>query len=278
MKDLLTRVLIGVVGVPAILAIIILGKFYFLIFLMVVSAISQYEFYHMYSLKNRSKGYAVHGIIFGLLWLVATYFAPQYYYHLILIPTMLFLMLNLREPIAKSTEKLAISLTGYLYIPVLLSSLIMIREAGNYTILSDAEAWKIVLVLFITIWVNDTAAYFIGSKFGKNKLAANISPKKSREGSMAGILGAFLAVFLFYCIDFLPEFFTPVHAVVLSLILGILPQLGDLAESMMKRDNEVKDSGKILLGHGGVLDRFDAVFLTAPAVYLFIDVSLKLIN
>ena len=156
MNNFITRVLIGIVGIPAILAIIIFGKIYFLLFLAVVTAISQYEFYKMYRAKKQVQSYYVHGIIFGLIWMFVTYFASEYFYHLTLIPTMLFLVLNLRGDIVQSTEKFAISVSGYLYIPVLLSTLIMIRQLGYYTSMSDAEAWKMVIVLFVAIWINDT--------------------------------------------------------------------------------------------------------------------------
>ena len=277
-NSLFTRILVGVLGVPAILAIIYFGGLYFLGFLAIVAAISQYEFYKMFRQQKKIQSYCVHAIIFGLVWLFITYFAPQYFYHVVLMPTILFLILNLRGDIMKSTEKFAITMAGYLYVPVLISTLIMIRQFGNYTVMTNSESWKIVIVLFATVWINDTFAYAFGSRFGKHKLSPKISPNKSKEGSFAGIIGAFVSVFTFYLCNILPEFFTVYHVIVLSLILGIFPQLGDLAESMMKRDTGVKDSGTILLGHGGVLDRFDAIFMTAPAVYLFIDLSLKLIK
>ena len=278
MKSLTTRILIGIIGVPAILFLIYLGGIYFLVFLGVVAAISQHEFYKMFRDQKQISSYHVHAIILGFLWLSITYFAPQYFYHAVLFPTLLFLILNLRGDILKSTEKFAITVAGYLYIPVLLSTLIMLREAGKTTSLSNSESWLLVIILFVTVWINDTFAFTFGSIFGKHRLAPKISPKKSKEGSLAGITGAFLTVFIFYLSGLLPEFFTIVHVIVLALILGIFPQMGDLTESMMKRDTGIKDSGVLLLGHGGVLDRFDAIFLTAPAVYLFIDISLKLIN
>jgi len=278
MKSLITRVLVGILGIPAILYIIYLGDVYFLSFLTLVTVVSQYEFYKMFRETKKIKAYYVHGIVFGFLWLIITFYAPQYFYHAILIPTMLFLLLNLRGDIYQSTEKFAITLAGYLYIPVVISTLIMLREFGNYTVISDSESWQLVIALFVTVWINDTFAYIFGSLFGKNKLAPKISPKKSKEGSFAGIIGALISSIIFYYTNMLPELFTIYHVLVFAVILGVFPQLGDLAESMIKRDTGIKDSGKILLGHGGVLDRFDAIFMTAPAVYLFIDISLKLVN
>ncbi|MBN2279556.1 MAG: phosphatidate cytidylyltransferase [Candidatus Marinimicrobia bacterium] len=277
-KSLLTRILIGIIGIPAILYVIYIGGFSFLAFMAIVSAISQYEFYKMFRAHKGLESYYVHAIIFGFIWLLITYFAPEYFYHAVLVPTMLFLILNLRGDIIRSTEKFSITVAGYLYIPVLISTLVMIRQLWNYSIMKDGGSWKMVMVLFVAVWINDTFAFAFGSLFGRHKLSPKISPNKSREGSIAGIIGATITVFIFYFCHMLPEFFTLYHTMVLSLILGIFPQLGDLAESMMKRDSGVKDSGTLLLGHGGVLDRFDAIFMTAPAVYLFLDLSLKLIK
>ncbi len=224
MNNLITRLLIGIIGVPAILGIIYLGNIYFLAFLIVISMISQYEFYKIFKEQKKMESYSIHAITFGALWLVVTYYAPEYFFHAMIIPTMLFLLLNLRGNVEGSTQKFAITLAGYLYIPLLLSTLLMIRGFGKYTSMTDTESWRLVIVLFVSVWINDTFAYIFGSLFGKNKLAPKISPNKSREGSFAGIIGVFFSVFIFYYCKLLPEFFTIVHVLVLSLILGVIPQ------------------------------------------------------
>jgi len=125
-------------------------------------------------------------------------------------------------------------------------------------------------ILLIGVWVHDTLAYFVGSKWGLNKLAPEISPNKSVEGSIAGILGTVI-LFLSFSIlypDLMP--IGPFLSILLGLGLSVFSQLGDLMESSMKRQLKVKDSGSLIPGHGGILDRFDSLMLATPFVYYFI--------
>jgi phosphatidate cytidylyltransferase len=120
---------------------------------------------------------------------------------------------------------------------------------------------------FLILWLNDTAAYLVGSAIGKHRLFERISPKKSWEGSVGG------AVFALFTAWLLSGYFSAIllwQWLVMAIIIVILGTLGDLVESMLKRNLGIKDSGNILPGHGGMLDRFDAVLLSAPVVYVFI--------
>jgi len=276
MKDIITRVSIGIVGIPIILFLIYTGGYLFTIFLIGVGVLSQLEFYNMCK-EKKHVSYSTIAILCGIIWIATTYYAPQFLLPIIIASTILFLIINLKGEIKNTTETFAITLAGFLYIPVLISTLILIRQFYINTSLSESETSNLIIVLFVSVWINDTFAYLFGSMFGKRKLAPKISPKKSIEGSIAGIIGVIISVFIFNKIHFLPNYFTLIHLIILSLIFGIFPQIGDLTESIFKRDTGVKDSGKILMGHGGVMDRFDAIFMTAPVVYLFIFISLKLI-
>lgn len=123
-----------------------------------------------------------------------------------------------------------------------------------------------VLGIFSLIWANDVFAYFIGKRFGKTPLASKISPKKTVEGFMGGLLGSILiSVILVFA---LPEWTW--HWLALGLIVGTIGPLGDLLESVLKRKANLKDSGRILPGHGGVLDRFDSFLLSTPFVFLYL--------
>ena len=118
-----------------------------------------------------------------------------------------------------------------------------------------------------SIWACDTAAYFIGSAIGKHKLFPRVSPNKSWEGSIAGFI---FAVAAFYVSKILMlDFINLTDAIILGVIVGTVGQLGDLIESLLKRDAEVKDSSSLIPGHGGVFDRFDSLLLTAPIVYIY---------
>jgi len=119
--------------------------------------------------------------------------------------------------------------------------------------------------------LGDIGAYFIGSKFGKHLLLPRISPKKTIEGSIAGLI--FSAIGGMLCKQFLP--FTYLHLAVIGLFCGAIGQLGDLSESLIKRDCQVKDSGKLIPGMGGILDEIDSLLFTAPAFYFYMSVVLK---
>jgi phosphatidate cytidylyltransferase len=139
----------------------------------------------------------------------------------------------------------------------------------NDTTLSNTGA-RLILALFIIVWFGDTGAYFLGSAFGKHKLAPRVSPKKSWEGALGNVLGNLGGAFLmraFVCTQW-----TPVDAIAIGLLLGLVGQLGDLVESTWKRSAGVKDSniGISIPGHGGMLDRVDSLVFAAPALYAYV--------
>ena len=149
------------------------------------------------------------------------------------------------------------------YAPVMLSFIWLIRRwyGGFY----------IVWLVFISSWISDTCAYLVGRTFGRHKLAPVLSPKKSIEGSVGGILGAALVGFLYgWILQKTNTLAIPNQALSFALIGGVgsvLSQLGDLAASGIKRDHDIKDYGKLIPGHGGIMDRFDSVIVTAPLIY-----------
>ncbi len=133
------------------------------------------------------------------------------------------------------------------------------------------EGARLVSFLIIVTKASDIGAYFVGKRFGKNPLIPRISPKKTREGALGGLLfsvGAAISC-KFFLIDFSYH-----HAILLGFLLGIIGQVGDLAESLFKRDFDVKDSGKELPGLGGVLDTIDSLLFTAPIFYFYIKILL----
>ncbi|MBP1628062.1 MAG: hypothetical protein H6Q00_2537 [Holophagaceae bacterium] len=130
---------------------------------------------------------------------------------------------------------------------------------------------RLILALYLITWFGDTAAYFVGTLLGRHKLAPKVSPKKSWEGAAGNLAGNLIGAFIikaFVCPDW-----SPVDAIALGLLLGILGQLGDLAESTWKRGADVKDSNMGMMGipgHGGMLDRVDSLVFTAPALYAYV--------
>ena len=146
---------------------------------------------------------------------------------------------------------------GLIYLPFLLGHLIPLR------LLPDGQRW--IFMTLIVIMSCDSFAYFIGRKIGKRKLYPAVSPNKSIEGGLGGLLGSVLAVILVK-FTFMP-FLGILDAIVIGLLLGGMGQLGDLFESLLKRACQVKDSGSIIPGHGGMLDRLDSLLFAFPVVY-----------
>ena len=123
--------------------------------------------------------------------------------------------------------------------------------------------------IFAMIWICDSAAFHVGSALGKHKLFPRVSPQKSWEGAVAGLIAAILVALAakYLVLTFLPV----TSAIVLGAIVGTIGQLGDLTESLLKRDAGVKDSSTLIPGHGGVFDRFDSLLLVAPCAYLYLE-------
>jgi phosphatidate cytidylyltransferase len=182
---------------------------------------------------------------------------------LFIIPFALYFLFTFKETKTAAMELSLLGL-GFLYIPVLLVHLQMLRG------LPHGQKW--LFLIMVIVMAGDTAAYYVGTRFGRKKLCPRVSPNKSVEGALGGLagslIGALIAGFTFF------TELTMVDTLVTAIILGILGQLGDLFESFLKRSFGVKDSGVIFPGHGGVLDRLDSILFAAPfafyyAVYLF---------
>ena len=151
----------------------------------------------------------------------------------------------------------AANLFGAVYIGFMFAYILLLRFIS-----SENGLFYLIFTTFVT-WADDTAAYFIGVKFGKHKLSPRISPKKTVEGSFGGLAGGVVTAFFLATLFQEPLFFFGI----LGAIVVIAGQFGDLIESIIKRNAGVKDSGSFLPGHGGVLDRFDSLLLSAPVVY-----------
>ena len=152
-----------------------------------------------------------------------------------------------------------------------LGSLLLIRHDWIYYSLTmpiAGESWGVVmlwLLLFCT-WASDTFAYFAGRAFGKRKIVPSISPNKTLEGFIGGFIGCIITGIIYASISNIPVYF----GAYVGIICGVLAPLGDLFESKLKRLCNVKDSGTLLPGHGGVLDRFDSLLFTAPVTLLLV--------
>lgn len=169
-----------------------------------------------------------------------------------------------------NNNQVAGGIFGLIYTAFMMSFIYYTRELDNGVFL--------VWLIFITSWVNDTCAYFVGSMIGKHKMTPNLSPKKSWEGAVGGIVGSAIASSL-YGLFYVKHFNLPLTAIIPFTVIGaigsFIAMCGDLVASAVKRNNDVKDYGKIIPGHGGILDRFDSVLFTAPMVYFLIVLFVK---
>ena len=160
------------------------------------------------------------------------------------------------------------SLIGQLYIAVPLALTIRLTLVVDPFSSMTQFNGLLLLAIFIFIWVNDTGAYLVGSRWGKRRLAPNISPKKSVEVSIGGLLLVLLSAVILRLLLF-PEL-SWLHILLIAAVVAIFGTIGDLFESSLKRQAGVKDSGKLIPGHGGILDRIDSLLLAVPAVYLLL--------
>ena len=168
-----------------------------------------------------------------------------------------------------STFNILATLGGILIVPLQLGTSVYIRQFDS---LMDTN---LTLVLVISIWGCDSAAFIFGSIFGERKIFPRVSPNKSWVGSLSGLIISILIFQLSYSKGWLGEIFTLNDAIIFGLISGFFGQLGDFSESLFKRDVNIKDSGKILQGHGGILDRFDSLLFASPFTYLYILFFIK---
>lgn len=150
---------------------------------------------------------------------------------------------------------------GVVYVPLLLAHLVLLRST-EYGI-----QW--LFLLLVIVMAGDTAAFYVGSTIGKRRLYPEVSPKKSIEGSLGGLIGSVCGALIAHA-TFFPEL-AVVDAIIAAIILGLLGQLGDLFESLLKRCYGVKDSGTIIPGHGGILDRLDSIIFAAPVAYYYVS-------
>ena len=282
MNELAKRTIVGVIGVPLVLLIIYLGSWYYFIAFAFLFSVGLWEFGRLANIK----GYhplTILNIISGLSILFSIYLIFTFSYvtqnvgsifiamiQQILILFAILFTANLFRNNGNSIANISATFGGLVYLLIPFSSLIILRFFYNYLFsmgITNTTNWAYYLfVFFATIWICDSAAYFIGKKWGKHKIAPKVSPKKSWEGGIAGLVSAVLS---FWLLGLAFKIDLPISILLLDgLIIGIFGQIGDFVESSFKRDADVKDSGKLFWEHGGVLDRFDSIMFSAPVLLL----------
>ncbi len=269
-KDILTRAGAGTIYILVILLGLLGGRFSFLVVFGAILGSALFEFYRMVEKDTSHDISKIFNILMGVIIFVSvflylegihTYLLPVFIlaYFLILIASAIFLSRQ------DALHGIIYSVFGQVYITMPLSLLMFISYSPDMAV--SKYNWAPVLALFVFLWVNDTAAYFIGSLIGKHKLIEHISPKKSIEGFIAGIVFTILASLIF---DRLYPGFSTIFWMGLAVVIVLFGTLGDLFESLIKRTCNVKDAGTLIPGHGGILDRIDSLLVAVPAVYLYL--------
>lgn len=256
-----TRFFTALIGIPVLVGFIFLGKFFFAGLILLIALMAQFEFYNIFK-DNNIHPKIILGLITGGLFPIGALLRSKDGIEgaLILIIIIYFIWYLLALGDQDIALDCAVTMLGSLYIGLSLSFLILI-----YSISGNGKIF--VLAVFIGTWVTDTSAYVFGRLFGKRKLAPAISPAKTWEGFIAGF---FLSTLLMGGLFFIP-ILSLTERMALGAIIGITAQLGDLIESKLKRLLKVKDTGWIILGHGGVLDRFDSLIVSGVASYVFFN-------
>ncbi len=300
------RVVTAVLAIPIVAAAIWFGGWFFFIFMAAISTGALVEFYWITekrgALPNKRLGVAaglllsfafMHGVsddlLLRLLGVEATDLSIMLARFTLVLGTLLLFAIGtmIDQMFRKEGSPLlnnVATFAGVTYISLFLSTLIGLRQLftselpfGRYLAALDpafqqdmnALGGLTVLAIMVTIWTCDSAAYYAGRALGRHKLFERISPKKTWEGSIAGAIGA-VAIMIGMQQWFLP-YLSVADAVVIGAIVGVFGQLGDLAESHIKRDAGVKDSSQLIPGHGGLFDRFDSLLFAAPLVYLYLN-------
>ena len=256
----ITRLLSGIALVAILLATGILGGNILWGFCLAISLIGLHEFYKVFKIE---KNLGVIGYVFAIIYYLALIFYQGNVNGALFLAIELMVVAGayvLKYP-KYNTEQVFVSILGLLYLPMMLSYIYQIRiaEDGLFSL------W----LIFLCSWGCDTCAYCVGVLFGKHKLAPVLSPKKSIEGAVGGVVGAALLGALYGAVvknQMVMENPSLYYAIICA-VRAVISQFGDLIASGIKRQHDIKDYGKLIPGHGGILDRFDSVIFTAPLIY-----------
>ena len=251
-----TRIISAIVGIPIVIGVLYFGGALLTLFLALLAGIGVYELYTAFEARGYKPLKKV-GVVMAVLYIVIK--STPYSSHAVLILFVSLLGILFYEVMTQKNDIVDIALTFFGYISLL----------GNGKFL--------IWIPILAAWYTDTMAYFVGVSIGKHKLSPEISPKKTIEGSIGGFLGnSILMVLTGFIASKQGIDISLIHYAAIGIITGITAQIGDLAASYIKRYCGVKDYGKLIPGHGGIMDRFDSILFTAPTVMFYLVFILKM--
>jgi phosphatidate cytidylyltransferase len=262
------RLLASAIYIPCLIIIAKRGGLYYVALIDIMILVGLWEFYKMMEAKGL-RPYKAIGIISGIVlsWYI---FFQQGIYANFFLSIIFFLIMTLelaRKEKGLAVYHISVTIFGVFYVAWLGSHLILLRELPHLKGLDYSLGFSFVIVVFAVTWCYDSGAFFIGSKFGKHKIFPAISPGKTLEGAIGGVALSIIGILIARWL--VAPYLSIIQAVGLALITSVVGQLGDVVESMIKRDVKIKDASATIPGHGGALDRFDSLLFTAPLIYYF---------
>lgn len=276
MKNLIIRALTGIIFVVVLVSAICIHPIFFLILFCIITGLTLWEFGGLVKHYENANLQQAVNVLGGVYLFIATFvYANGLTDGKIFLPYLLFIMLTMiAELYYKAPNPInnwAFTLFAQIYCAGTFSMLNFIgAEPGTPGVMSYTPLF--IMAIFIFVWLDDTGAYLVGSLIGKRKLFERISPKKSWEGFFGGLILVLASSQAFAW--FAPEI-SRLNWLGLATTVVLFGTWGDLIESLLKRTLGVKDSGHILPGHGGMLDRFDSVMLAVPASYIYIELFIR---
>lgn len=271
-----TRVLVAAAGIPVAIGLIYLGGWPLALAIALAGAAAAREFYHLAE-QREIRPLSGPGIGIAIAFVAAAGLSPAggpdgAGFGAIAVVAMLLLgalIIWARGVEGQPLVAASVTLTGAIYTGALLSFVIFLRYLPGTS--SVVHATALVLLPIVLTWVSDSMAFFTGRAFGKHKLIPKVSPGKTVEGALGALVGTALAGIAYGAfLERFPSYNLALwQAAALGIVISLTAQVGDLAESVFKRDAGVKDSGHLFPGHGGALDRFDSLLFTLPLSYLF---------
>lgn len=259
MSDLGKRVSSGIIGALLLIFVVNYGGILLSISLLIISMIGVREFYK--AVKNIGYKPIINMGYLGSVIIFLSDVIPKLERDFALSAVLFIMLISILFNKEVELKDIGITLLGILYVPFMLFHI------------SYLEGTKYIWLIFLIAFGTDTFAYFAGNLFGKNKLIPKVSPNKTIEGSIGGIIGSLIITIAFSYMFDIGDIW---KVGIMSIITSVVSQFGDLVASKIKRTTGIKDYGKLIPGHGGILDRFDSIILTAPVIYYFVNYFLQM--
>ncbi|WP_026882301.1 phosphatidate cytidylyltransferase [Clostridium akagii] len=277
---------IGAIILTPLALFLLLGGTYLRVLIAILSLLGMYEFYKVIKSKEINP-ISVVGYIMCIIYYIVLSNNMDFKYTILIFTFAVFIMFCIPTINTKyNFIDISVTMLGFIYVAVFFSFIVLVNIKNKTVMNTNVDIGKyFVWIIFISSWMCDTAAYYSGKylgKQGKHKLCPKVSPNKTVEGSIGGMLGSTVSCMIFgqlintYGTNMELLHISLIHYAFIGILSGIFSQFGDLAASSIKRHVNVKDYGKLIPGHGGILDRFDSILFSSVIVYYYVSFILNI--